>query len=77
MSKNILEEIIKKKIEKIDNLKKSTSLNSLTDIINKNNSFLNFKQKIQSNLLNNKISIYSIFFLIISLRIFLDILYFF
>ena len=37
MSKNILEEIIKKKIEKIDNLKKSTSLNSLTDIINKNN----------------------------------------
>ncbi len=57
MSKNILEEIIKKKIEKIDNLKKSTSLNSLTDIINKNNSFLNFKEKIQSNLLNNKISI--------------------
>ena len=57
MSKNILEEIIKKKIEKIDNLKKSTSLNSLTDIINKNNSFLNFKQKIQSNLSNNKISI--------------------
>ena len=57
MSKNILEEIIKKKIEKIDNLKKSTSLNSLIDIIDKNNSFLNFKQKIQSNLLNNKISI--------------------
>ena len=57
MSKNILEEIIKKKIEKIDILKKSTSLNSLTDIINKNNSFLNFKEKIQSNLLNNKISI--------------------
>ena len=57
MSKNILEEIIKKKIEKIDSLKKSTSLNSLTDIINKNNSFLNFKEKIQSNLLNNKISI--------------------
>ena len=57
MSKNILEEIIKKKIEKIDNLKKSISLNSLTDIINKNNSFLNFKEKIQSNLSNNKISI--------------------
>ena len=35
MSKNILEEIIKKKIEKIDKLKKSISLNSLTDIINK------------------------------------------
>ena len=57
MSKNILEEIIKKKIEKIDILKKSTSLNSLMDIIDKNNSFINFKEKIQSNLSNNKISI--------------------
>ena len=57
MSKNILKEIIKKKINKIDILKKSTSLNSLTDIIDKNNSFFNFKEKIQSNLLNNKTSI--------------------
>ena len=57
MTKNILEEIIKKKIEKIDNLKKSTSLNSLTDIIDKNNSFINFNEKIQLNLHNNKISI--------------------
>ena len=57
MSKNILEEIIKKKIEKIDILKKSRSLNSLIDIINKNNSFINFKEKIQSNLSNNKTSI--------------------
>ena len=57
MPNNILEEIIKKKIEKIDILKKSTSLNSLTDIIDKNNSFIDFKEKIQSNLSNNKISI--------------------
>ena len=57
MTKNIIEEIIKKKINKIDILKKSTSLNSLTDIIDKNNSFFNFKGKIQSNLLNNKTSI--------------------
>ena len=57
MPKNILEEIVKKKIEKIDILKKSTSLNSLIDIIDKNNSFINFKEKIQSNLHNNKISI--------------------
>ena len=57
MSKNILEEIIKKKLEKIDILKKSTSLNSLTNIIDKNNSFINFKEKIQSNLLKNKTSI--------------------
>ena len=57
MPKNILEEIIKKKIEKIDILKKSISLNSLTDIIYKNNSFIDFKEKIQSNLSNNKTSI--------------------
>ncbi len=57
MPKNILQEIIKKKIEKIDILKKSTNLNTLIDIIDKNNSFINFKEKIQSNLLNNKTSI--------------------
>ena len=57
MPNNILEEIIKKKIEKIDILKKSISLNSLTDIIYKNNSFIDFKEKIQSNLSNNKTSI--------------------
>ena len=57
MSENILEKIIKKKIEKIDILKKSTNLNSLNEIINKNTSFINFKKKIQSNISNNKISI--------------------
>ena len=57
MPNNIPEEIIKKKIEKIDILKKSTTLNSLTDIIDKNNSFIDFKEKIQSNLSNNKTSI--------------------
>ena len=57
MPKNILEEIIKKKIAKIDILKKSTNLNSLNDIIDKNSSFIDFKEKIQSNLLNSKTSI--------------------
>jgi len=57
MPKNILQKIIKKKIEKIDILKKSKNLNTLIDIIDKNNSFINFKQKIQSNLLNKKTSI--------------------
>ena len=57
MPNNILEEIIKKKIKKIDILKKSTNLNSLTDIIDKNNSFIDFKEKIKSNLSNNKTSI--------------------
>ena len=57
MSENILEKIIKKKIEKIDVLKKSINLNSLNEIIDKNKSFINFKEKIQINLSNNKSSI--------------------
>ena len=57
MPNNILEEIIKKKIEKIDSLKKSTNLNSLIENINKNNLFINFKDKIKSNISNNKTSI--------------------
>ena len=57
MSKNILEDIIKKKIESIEVLKKSIVLSSLKEIINKNNTYINFKDKIQSNLSNNKTSI--------------------
>ncbi len=57
MSENILEKIIKKKIKKIDELKKNTNLNSLKEVIEKNSSFIDFKQKIQSNISNNKISI--------------------
>ena len=57
MSENILEKIIKKKIEKIDILKKSVSINSLKDKINENKSFINFKEKIENNINSNKISI--------------------
>ena len=57
MSDNILEKIIKKKIEKVDDLKKKIDVKSLKEIINKNNSFIDFKNKIQSNLDNNKSSI--------------------
>ena len=57
MSENILEKIIKKKIEKIDHLKKSINLKQLNDLINVNNSFVNFKEKIQNNISNNKTSI--------------------
>ena len=57
MSENILEKIIKRKIEKIDILKKSINLNSLNEIINKNKPFIDFKKKIQDNLNNNKSSI--------------------
>ena len=57
MSENILEKIIKKKIERINVLKKSINLNSLNEIIDKNKSFISFKKKIQNNLINNKSSI--------------------
>ena len=57
MSENILEKIIKNKIEKIDILKKSISLDSLKDRINENKSFMNFKEKIENNIKNDKISI--------------------
>jgi indole-3-glycerol phosphate synthase len=57
MFENILEKIIKRKIERIDVLKKSINLNSLNEIIHKNMSFIDFKKKIQNNLTNNKSSI--------------------
>jgi indole-3-glycerol phosphate synthase len=57
MPENILEKIIKKKIERIDDLKKYLSLDYLNEIIDKNKSFIDFKKKIENNLINNKISI--------------------
>ena len=57
MSENVLEEIIKKKIEKVDLLKKSISLNALNEQIDQNKKFFNFKDKIQNKIDNNKISL--------------------
>jgi indole-3-glycerol phosphate synthase len=57
MTENILEKIIKKKSEKIKNLKKNTSLDSLDKLIDKNRLFINFKEKIENNIKDNKISI--------------------
>ncbi|MDA7814232.1 indole-3-glycerol phosphate synthase TrpC [Candidatus Pelagibacter sp.] len=57
MSENILNNIITKKIERIDLLKKTTNLDSLDKIINKNNSYIDFKKKIQNNITQDKISI--------------------
>ena len=57
MSENILNSIISKKIERVDALKKSISLDSLNEIIDKNNTFINFKEKIQNNIIKDKISI--------------------
>jgi indole-3-glycerol phosphate synthase len=54
---NILDKIIKKKIERLEEIKKNVSLDLLKDKIAKNNSFLNFKEKISNNVNNNKISL--------------------
>ena len=57
MSKNMLEKIIKTKIEKIDVLKKSLKIDSLKKKIDENKSFIDFKEKIENNINNDKISI--------------------
>ena len=57
MSENILNNIITKKIERIDLLKKTTNLDSLDKIIDKNNTYIDFKKKIQNNITQDKISI--------------------
>ena len=57
MPENILDKIIKKKIEKIHEVKKNISISSLLEKIEENNTFVNFKEKIENNIKNNKISI--------------------
>ena len=57
MSENILEKIVQTKKTKIENLKKITDLNALKDVISKNNSFINFKEKIENNIKAKKFSI--------------------
>ncbi len=57
MAENILKKIIKNKKEKIDSLKKSLSIDSLKEKIDDNKTFVNFKEKIENNLKNGKISI--------------------
>ena len=57
MSENILQNIIQKKIEKVDKLKKTLDLKVLNELIDKNNSYINFKEKIENNIKNNKTSI--------------------
>tara|TARA_B100001029_G_scaffold173430_1_gene172317 strand:+ start:88 stop:879 length:792 start_codon:yes stop_codon:yes gene_type:complete len=57
MAENILEKIIEKKISKVNNLKKDITIDSLKDKIEEINSFINFKEKIENNIMSNKISI--------------------
>jgi len=53
----MLEKIIKTKIKKIDVLKKSLKIDSLKNKIDENKSFIDFKEKIENNINNDKISI--------------------
>ena len=57
MPENILEKIIIAKIQKINVLKKSIDLDSIKVKIDENKTFINFKEKIENNISNNKISI--------------------
>ena len=57
MDENILSKIIQKKINKVDLLKKTTSLQLLNEKIKENSLFIDFKKKIQNNINNNKISL--------------------
>jgi len=57
MTENVLEKIIQKKSERIVNLKKTISLESLNELINTNKKFVNFKEKIENNIKEKKFSI--------------------
>jgi len=54
---NSLSNIINKKEKKINELKKTVSIESLKDKINESKNFINFKKKIENNIINNKISL--------------------
>ncbi len=57
MAENILDKIIKKKEHRINILKKSVPMEYLTEKIKNNKSFINFKDKIEKNIIDNKISL--------------------
>ena len=47
MTENILEKIIRKKKHKVSELKKLFDINLLNNTIRENNTYVNFKEKIQ------------------------------
>ena len=57
MAENILEKIIQKKTKKIENLKKNISIDSINELINTNNTFMDFKEKVEKNINDKKFSI--------------------
>ena len=57
MVENTLNKIIKKKEQKLKELKKIISTESLKEKIKENSTYINFKEKIENNIVNNKISL--------------------
>jgi indole-3-glycerol phosphate synthase len=57
MVENSLNKIINKKKQKLNELKKIISIESLKEKIKENTTFFNFKEKIENNIVNNKISL--------------------
>ena len=54
MFENALDKIIKKKEQRLKDLKKSVSVDDLQKKISENKSFINFKEKVEYNVANNK-----------------------
>jgi len=57
MPDNILSKIINKKKQRLNELRKTVSIESLKEKIEQNKIYLNFKEKIENNILKNKISL--------------------
>ena len=57
MSENILEKIISKKIKRVGEIKKTIKIEDLTKLIEENKSYINFKEKIKTNIQENKTSL--------------------
>ena len=57
MAENVLEKIIRQKSKKINNLKRTISIDLLNEKINNIQTFIDFKEKIEKNVKQNKFSI--------------------
>jgi len=57
MANNILNKIINKKVERLNELKKNVSIESLIEKIDQNKTYIDFKKKIENNIFKNKISL--------------------
>jgi len=57
MADNILKKIINKKAQRLDKLKKEISIEDLNEKITLNKNYIDFKRKIENNIIKNKISL--------------------